>query len=573
MAMSEVNLRVAISYIASLYDEFRILSAGSPNFSKGSAEVTPLTLSQWQTQYINPIFATSDWGDKETAALESSRQVIAAFLNTAPNVYRWLLRDYGQIVSAPETDTPRIFGRVYDDWVTNTKRIASRGFTFGASSAGGSNAGNGVVVRLNLDRNGFVLENQTADAKNSKCLFDSNNGASRWEEVFEIRGAVAAKDNLTITGSGKVGSITAISARTSANLVKNPSFSSTTPSGPSTSLTSIANWTSNVTIGHTYYDSIGGTGVNGYYRDFVGDTVPLALRWNAGGDSTLSQNLETNRTAFSFDVPYLVQIAWRRKASATGTLTFSLGSKSVSVDISTGSNDVWNTLRFTGTACWFQNFDQAGLSISVATTSLAVGQVDVDDILVAPMTAFDGSWYAYVGTPATGNPAQWLVNDTFSWTDSELGEGYGIIQKMFCWRGFGRYLPAVPAAPTNTLSAALAGAGAGNVDNGLHNYIVTFIDKVSGLDSPAYGGPSSATVADKTTNGKVSLSSIPTGPSNIGSRKIYRSKVGAPTTYYLLTTIADNSTSTYTDNTADASLGAVASAFIVGGAMTILEPA
>ena len=37
------------------------------------------------------------------------------------------------------------------------------------------------------------------------------------------------------------------------------------------------------------------------------------------------------------------------------------------------------------------------------------------------------------------------------------------------------------------------------------------------------------------------------------SRKIYRTKAGGAT-YYLLTTIADNSTTIYTDNTADVSL-------------------
>jgi len=103
------------------------------------------------------------------------------------------------------------------------------------------------------------------------------------------------------------------------------------------------------------------------------------------------------------------------------------------------------------------------------------------------------------------------------------------------------------------LTAALAGAGAGNVDNGAHRYRVTFVTS----DGETEGGTVSAavTVADKTVNGKVSLSAIPLGGADVTSRKIYRTAAGG-STYLLLATLADNTTTTYTDNTADSSLGA-----------------
>lgn len=108
-----------------------------------------------------------------------------------------------------------------------------------------------------------------------------------------------------------------------------------------------------------------------------------------------------------------------------------------------------------------------------------------------------------------------------------------------------------PTAPT----VALAGAGAGNVENGAHRYLVTFVT----ADGETEEGTVSAavTVADKTVNGKVTVSAIPVGGSAVTSRKIYRT-VAAGTTYLLLTTLADNTTTTYTDNIADASLGAAA---------------
>lgn len=106
-----------------------------------------------------------------------------------------------------------------------------------------------------------------------------------------------------------------------------------------------------------------------------------------------------------------------------------------------------------------------------------------------------------------------------------------------------------PDAPT----VALAGAGAGNVDNGAHRYLVVF----GTADGKTQGGTVSAavTVADKTVNGKVALSAIPLGGSMVTYREIYRTAAGG-STYLLLATIADNTTTTYTDNIADSALGA-----------------
>lgn len=106
-----------------------------------------------------------------------------------------------------------------------------------------------------------------------------------------------------------------------------------------------------------------------------------------------------------------------------------------------------------------------------------------------------------------------------------------------------------PPAPT----VALAGAGAGNVDNGVHRYRVTFVT----ADGETDGGDisSALTVADKTVNGQVSVTNIPIGGSRVTQRKLYRTTAGG-STYLLLTTIANNTATSYTDNIADSSLGA-----------------
>lgn len=107
-----------------------------------------------------------------------------------------------------------------------------------------------------------------------------------------------------------------------------------------------------------------------------------------------------------------------------------------------------------------------------------------------------------------------------------------------------------PGAPTVALASP---AAPGNVDNGAHRYRVTFVT----ADGETDGGTvsSAVTVADKTVNGQVRLTAIPLGGSAVTARKLYRTQA-AGSTYLLLATLADNTTTAYTDNIADSSLGA-----------------
>lgn len=115
-----------------------------------------------------------------------------------------------------------------------------------------------------------------------------------------------------------------------------------------------------------------------------------------------------------------------------------------------------------------------------------------------------------------------------------------------------------PDAPTTAPADALAGAGAGNVDNGLHTYRVTYVSpKGESSGSPVSDG---VTVADKTVNGKVAVSAIPVGPSDTTARKLYRTIAGNTGDHKLVATISDNVTTTYEDNIADGSLGAALAA-------------
>jgi hypothetical protein len=107
--------------------------------------------------------------------------------------------------------------------------------------------------------------------------------------------------------------------------------------------------------------------------------------------------------------------------------------------------------------------------------------------------------------------------------------------------------------PTNTMTYTLGGPG--NVDDGVHRYKVMFT--TADGDTALSADYLVVTVTDKATNGQVLLANIPVSTnSKVTGRRIFRGKIGVSTSsYYLVATINDNTTTTYTDNTADAGIG------------------
>jgi len=97
--------------------------------------------------------------------------------------------------------------------------------------------------------------------------------------------------------------------------------------------------------------------------------------------------------------------------------------------------------------------------------------------------------------------------------------------------------------------------GAGNVDVGTHYAIVTFVDPIGETDADV---TQSTAVVIASSAKTVALSAIPLGKWGTTSRKVYVTAAGATqsdaTAYHLLTTIADNSTTTATYNSSDATI-------------------
>lgn len=112
------------------------------------------------------------------------------------------------------------------------------------------------------------------------------------------------------------------------------------------------------------------------------------------------------------------------------------------------------------------------------------------------------------------------------------------------WFGTAPTLP-VAGAPS---AANSLGTGMGV---GVYKYTVTFVNAMGETSAGAEGS-----VTTTSSNKQVALTAIPLGAAGVTARKIYRTAVGGATgTEKFVHTIADNTTTTYTDILADASLG------------------
>lgn len=168
------------------------------------------------------------------------------------------------------------------------------------------------------------------------------------------------------------------------------------------------------------------------------------------------------------------------------------------------------------------------------------------------IAAHDGKlvdWFA-------GSPGATLTNSTgkltsgsdanAAWLDAKVYWGDGTLQNVrFDGTDVTQVLTQAPA------SAPSLAVGAATGPTGTFTYYVTFTSD-DGNHSELSPLSGSVTV----TNQKVSLTSIPTcsAGQDCAGRGIWRNKNGT-TTYYLVTVIANNTATTYSDTTTDANLG------------------
>jgi len=266
-----------------------------------------------------------------------------------------------------------------------------------------------------------------------------------------------------------------------------------------------------------------------------------AVARNTGGDLIINQNISVRISILT--------------GSTTGTTEFS-----ETHSVTTDAYGVFNLLVGGGTVV-SGSFDAITWGTESKFLKIEADVTGGTDYQVLATTQILSTPYALYANKAgnvfsgdyndlANKPVLSVSNDTVSLT----GGSYGVLPKTYNDNEFRViYAGGIADNPITAPSAVLAGMGAGSVDIGVHDYKITFITSAGETGA---GPPSSAvTVADNIVNGKILISSIPTS-GNVTARNIYR-RFNSTGDYKLLTTINDNSTTTYIDNIENASLGKI----------------
>jgi hypothetical protein len=324
----------------------------------------------------------------------------------------------------------------------NTKSIKTRTMSYGSASAGGGNVGTGTIPILTVDQDGYTIEAAGDDVLTWRCERDQLQ-TRKGAEVFRVRSKGPARDQLDWEGSAIDALVPSIHAE-SGQLVSNPSFDFNGASADNeapASTTAMSGWTFAATA--TWKHRSTASYVYASYP--TAPTTPWGLEMLAGSPS-MTQIPGTVRKGVQFPLrtPLLWQLAWKRLASATGTLTVTVGANATAtVDVSTGTNGAWNVLRPTlNKNLWYPNYTADDLTITIAGTTIATGTVAIDDFRVSPMANVDGLWYAPMG-----GSTPFKVADVFTFTHAENATR-GILA-YWLWQAFGRdgWLP-THATPT-----------------------------------------------------------------------------------------------------------------------------
>jgi uncharacterized phage protein gp47/JayE len=146
------------------------------------------------------------------------------------------------------------------------------------------------------------------------------------------------------------------------------------------------------------------------------------------------------------------------------------------------------------------------------------------------------------GEKADGTLVVFGTGGTYVPSNSEFSTAISIAEPLYFRTLVDVTIPA-PGIPTPPLVAL----GAAGVLNGVMVYGITFVTAAGETELGVQSQPITP------SSQQVSLTTIPIGGLGTISRRVYRSKNGGD--FQLVATIANNTATTYTDNTADGSLG------------------
>lgn len=418
---SESDLQTQIGNVVDILETFReYCGTNTPNFIGQQDDV----VSSLESDYATPVLT----------GVSAFRGTLNSAMGQAGGMLTPLFTTYGQVIDAAETDTQAIISRLYQHFIDNSLSVKTRGFTYGAVSAG-TNTGDGTIYRLNTDENDLDIENVLPEGHTAECVADKYSGATGGEEVFEFRGSDPAIDSLKLNGSGLVSNLRAVTARDSLTGNSSFTFYSGTPAAP----TNITDWTVGGNIANFQIDT------TNYYRNDPSDgDAPASLMFET--NDSVTQKFAVKNITLDPATPYSVHIYYNREVgTADGTLTLTFCGVTTSVVL--GAQTGWNRLEIplTGGNPWMNVFNTTtdNMQVKIELSGSTTGTLLVDDLIFVPWQNFGGLFYLPVG-----GPVKFLLEDSFTWTDTATES---VLQRWF-WRGLGRYLPhaAVPtwADPT-----------------------------------------------------------------------------------------------------------------------------
>lgn len=383
-------------------------------------------------------------------AFESWKQLVAA---SAPAL--------GRLASCPDlTDADLCFDYFAKYGVDNSKEIEKRGYTKDtATTVSGSGAGKATIASTDL--NGDIIDIGHVEDFVLECDRDYSDGTQAGREEFLIRGedggqypwdengsALSKSYNYDYgqvdtdfsseqprAGSGdKIQSLGPASG--GGNLIKNGNFE-TPISG--TGATKLSQW--NITTGDTTITEESTDPINGSYS------------LDASADFVMEHLLAQGRVKSG--VFYGLGLKVERKSSATGSVTVKVMDRdegtthgTLTIDVSTLTND---TPVVSTNAPFFIPKDAEDLKVVIELSSLAVGTITFDDVMLGPATLVNG-YLVFIADGTTqdssGNAqGRFKRGDTFT-IQTASAEG-GSTQKYFANMGIGRYFRSATSATAN----------------------------------------------------------------------------------------------------------------------------
>lgn len=433
--------------------------------------------------------ATGDYSNEIVTAAASFRQRYASLVGAGEMrklfdaVFRTLLKDL--IDNKGNLDPASNWTAIYDYHRNNGYAVKSRTINYD-SSATTSGTGSGTVHRLTINRYGREIEG--ADVPLNillTCVSDETSGENPGEEQFSIEALRAAFDILnrgdTVAVDVPPKTIRPIN---SDGIVVDHSFQTTDIAVADP--TDLGAWIDSAGVyGSAKYALVVDSQMSSVEEETNGAGISLEIK----GNHTIYQDISIS----DFNAPHFWSLRVKPGASiAGGTLTFTWGSKSQAVSLTGLSAGAWNIVTATLDENLYPfNWASATNRVQIAISGLSGDTVRVDLVRMAPMTSFNGTWWAM-----DAGSTQFLAGankKTFAYGDGLAGSDAVINQLIRFAYGLGHDLPArdpatqVTASGGRTLTFADSGGAdtitASSGDFAADGYYVGMIVTIAGTSS------------------------------------------------------------------------------------------